>query len=88
MECEVTEIYAGGDQAYLRWVGPEWDVASARSVGEARRDLRSLPIAPRRVWLTSEVGTPGSRPWFHHERAPYLAGWGDRSTLYLLEEEQ
>ncbi|MFQ5653661.1 MAG: glycosyltransferase family 39 protein [Planctomycetota bacterium] len=83
-------VYAGSLRAFFTWVGPGWSIGTAFSAEDAFRDLNSLPLSPRRAWITSHAlaagGVPGSPARIEARAAPGLPLWGDVEEIYLVEE--
>lgn len=73
-------IYVGGDAAFARHVGPDWDIQPVQGVRAITADLRGTPVRPRRAWVSSLALTPVDRPpgscLLAASRPPWLGRWG------------
>lgn len=82
-------IYAGSAAAYFDRVDGSWDVDRRRTGAAIVEDLLSLPVLPRRVWVT-RAALAGSADaalptGIRESRDPRVAAWGSEVELLVLD---
>ncbi len=90
----VDRIYAGDDRAFFTSKEPQWSIGTAFSMDEIEADLLTLPLPPRRVWIsTLAIADEGSAAsprdgaiW--SERDPALCPWAPRVELFIRAEQE